>query len=192
MNPINGGCSTGCYGPSNTVHGTNGDDNVHISKADGLLGALGLYEVNVNGQVQYMTKQELENTNFKLGGGDDTLVVDADVKADITADGGSGDDVMVGGGGDDKFKGGCGDDIMLGRGGNDCLDGGCGDDIIAGGKGRDHLKGGCGDDILLGGKNRDHLDGGPGRDYLDGGQGKDTNHGGPGIDFVKFDWADLF
>ncbi|WP_280156074.1 hypothetical protein [Piscinibacter sp. XHJ-5] len=192
MNPIHGGCSPACFPPTNTVHGTNGDDTVHISKADGLLGALGLYEVNVNGQVQYMTKQELENTNFKLGGGDDTLVVDSDVKADITADGGCGDDVMIGGGGDDKFKGGCGDDIMLGRDGNDCLDGGCGDDVIAGGKGRDHLKGGCGDDILLGGKNRDHLDGGPGRDYLDGGPGKDKNHGGPGLDFVKFDWADLF
>ena len=41
---------------SNTVYGTAGNDNVHISKAGGIAGPLGLYEVNVNGNVQYMTK----------------------------------------------------------------------------------------------------------------------------------------
>ena len=41
---------TSPIGPSNTVHGTGGDDSVHISKASGLAGLLGLYEVNVNGQ----------------------------------------------------------------------------------------------------------------------------------------------
>jgi Ca2+-binding RTX toxin-like protein len=192
MNPIHGGCSSSCHGPTHTVNGTCGDDNVHISKADGLLGSLGLYEVNVNGQVQYMTKQELENTNFKLGAGNDTLVVDSDVKADITADGGCGNDVMIGGSGDDHFRGGCGDDIIAGRKGNDCIDGGRGNDWLSGGKGDDHLKGGRGHDVLLGGRGKDHLDGGRGRDCLDGGPGKDTNHGGPGIDFVKFDGRDWF
>jgi hypothetical protein len=88
-------------GPTNTVNGTSGNDTVHIAKASGLAGLMGLYEVTVNGQTQLMTKAQLENTDFQLGAGNDTLVVDANVTADITAHGGCGDDVMVGGQGDD-------------------------------------------------------------------------------------------
>jgi Ca2+-binding RTX toxin-like protein len=189
MSNVNG---CGCSDPSNTVYGTSGNDNVHISKAPGLLGALGLLEVNVNGNVQYMTQQQLENTNFALGAGNDTLVVDSNVKADITADGGAGNDVMVGGGGDDCLSGGKGNDVIFGRGGNDRLEGGKGNDYLSGGKGNDCLSGGKGDDWLNGGKGSDSLHGGKGNDHLDGGKGHDHNHGGPGLDQVKFDWADLF
>ena len=129
---------TSPIGPSNTVHGTGGDDSVHISKASGLAGLLGLYEVNVNGQTSYMTKQQLENTNFELHGGNDTLVVDANVTADITANGGSGDDVMIGGNGDDNLSGGRGDDVIAGRG-NDLLVGGKGLDLLLGGRGADWI-----------------------------------------------------
>jgi Ca2+-binding RTX toxin-like protein len=198
MSHING-CGGG--NPGNTVYGTSGDDNVHISKAPGLLGALGLFEVNVNGNVQYMTRQQLENTDFQLGAGNDTLVVDSNVTADITAHGGSGNDVMIGGGGDDKLSGGSGRDVIAGRGGNDCIDGGKGNDWLSGGAGNDKLYGGNGNDTLLGGKGNDklyggngndELRGGQGHDHLDGGRGHDHNHGGPGLDSVKFDWADLF
>jgi Ca2+-binding RTX toxin-like protein len=136
----------GCFPPPspNTVNGTSGDDFVHVSKADGLLGQLGLYEVNVNGQTQLMTKQQLENTQFNLGAGNDVMVVDEDVKADIKANGGSGDDVMVGGGGDDNFQGGSGNDVIAGRGGNDKIDGGSGNDALLGGRGRDVNHGGPG------------------------------------------------
>ena len=126
---------TSPIGPSNTVHGTGGDDSVHISKASGLAGLLGLYEVNVNGQSSYMTKQQLENTNFELHGGNDTLVVDANVTADITANGGSGDDVMIGG----NLLGGRGNDVMLGGRGNDLLVGGKGLDLLLGGRGADWI-----------------------------------------------------
>ena len=44
--------------------GTPGDDTVHISKAGGLLGAAGFYDVEVNGKHHLMTKQELESTDF--------------------------------------------------------------------------------------------------------------------------------
>jgi hypothetical protein len=157
-----------------TVRGTDGSDLVHISKADGLAGCLGLYEVNVNGQSQYMTRQQLENTRFDLGAGNDVLLVDEDVKAGITADGGKGDDILIGGGGDDTLRGGKGNDIVLGRGG---------DDTLHGGRGADRLFGGDGADTLRGGRGRDHLD---------GGRGRDDAHGGPGRDHVRRDWADLF
>ena len=186
------GCGSSPAALGNTVYGTAGDDNVHISKADGLLGSLGLYEVNVNGNTQYMTKQQLENTNFQLGAGNDTLVVDSNVKADITANGGSGNDVMIGGGGNDRLNGGSGNDIIAGRGGNDCINGGSGNDRLSGGAGNDRIDGGRGNDVLLGGSANDTLNGGRANDYLDGGKGHDHNHGGPGLDQVKFDWADVF
>ena len=159
--------------PGNNVYTGSGDDNVHISKAPGLLGALGLYEVNVNGNVQFMTKQQLENTNFHLGAGNDTLVVDSNVTADIHADGGKGNDVMIGGSGDDTLKGGDGSDIIAGRGGNDHIDGG---------RGRDYLFGGNGNDVIHGGKGNDYIDGGNGNDVEFGGKGNDVLSGGPGFD----------
>jgi len=182
-------------GPSNTVNTGCGNDNVHISKADGLAGLLGLYEVNVNGQTQYMTKSQLENTNFNLGSGNDTLVVDSDVKADITANGGTGNDLMIGGGGDDHLKGGNGNDVIAGRGGNDHIEGGRGRDALFGGSGNDHVEGGRGNDYINGGngndwlqgnRGNDHIDGGNGNDFLQGGQGIDTLHGGPGFDWKQF------
>jgi Ca2+-binding RTX toxin-like protein len=143
--------------PTNTVNGTAGDDSVHISKAGGIAGLLGLYEVNVNGNTQFMTKQQLENTDFQLGNGNDTLVVDSNVTANITAHGGGGDDVMIGGAGNDHFDGGKGNDILAGRGGNDWLSGGKGNDVLLGGKGNDLLVGGQGFDWLSGGKGNDFI-----------------------------------
>ena len=93
-------------GPTNTVNTGCGNDNVHISKAEGLLGLMGYYKVEINGQTQYMNEKQLENTQFNLGGGNDTLVVDSNVKADIHANGGTGNDVMVGGAGNDDLHGG--------------------------------------------------------------------------------------
>ena len=48
----------------------------------------------------------------------------------LTADGGDGDDILVGGAGDDVLLGGAGDDVLLGGAGNDVLDGGPGDNIV--------------------------------------------------------------
>ena len=167
---------------SNTIHGTAGNDNVHISKAGGIAGLLGLYEVNVNGHTQYMTAHQLENTKFELGDGNDTLVVDSNVHVGITADGGRGNDVLVGGGGNDHLSGGRGNDVIFGRGGNDYIDGGKGNDWLSGGTGNDWISGGRGNDVLLGGPGNDVLLGGRGNDLLVGGPGFDLLAGGPGAD----------
>jgi len=159
---------------TNTIHTGPGNDNVHISKAPGLLGLLGLYEVNINGHKQYMTAQQLEHTKFDLGSGDDTLVVDSNVHVGIHADGGSGDDVMIGGSGDDDLHGGSGDDYIAGRDGNDVIDGGSGDDVEYGGRGDDVLLGGSGDDLQVGGD---------GNDIIVGGSGDDSQFGGRGHEF---------
>src|SRR2546430_14158565 len=80
----------------NNVYTGPGNDNVHISKATGLAGLFGMYDVNINGQHQLMTKQQLESTNFKLGGGIDTLAVDSNFTARVHADAGSGNATLTG------------------------------------------------------------------------------------------------
>ncbi len=48
----------------------------------------------------------------------------------LTADGGDGDDELVGGAGNDTLLGGSGDDVLIGGPGQDILDGGTGDNVL--------------------------------------------------------------
>ena len=48
----------------------------------------------------------------------------------LTADGGDGNDVLIGGAGNDTLLGGAGDDILIGGLGIDILDGGPGNNIV--------------------------------------------------------------
>lgn len=83
-----------------------------------------------------------------------------------------GDDVIVGGAGNDKLHGGNGNDFLSGGAGNDKLHGGKGNDTLLGGAGSDHLKGDAGNDTLVfraadhGSRDSDRYDGGNGRDTL--------------------------
>ena len=130
--------------------GTDGADTLHISNAempDTLPGSF--FDVELNGRHKIMSKAELEATTFDLRGGDDTLIVDPNVVANITARGGSGDDTMTGGAGNDRLDGGSGDDRIFGGAGNDRLTGGSGDDYLNGGAGKDILSGGSGDNTIV-------------------------------------------
>ena len=48
----------------------------------------------------------------------------------LTADGGDGNDVLIGSAGNDTLRGGTGDDVLIGGAGLDILDGGPGDNIL--------------------------------------------------------------
>ena len=48
----------------------------------------------------------------------------------LTANGGDGDDVLIGGAGNDTLTGGAGDDVLIGGPGIDILDGGPGDNVL--------------------------------------------------------------
>lgn len=72
------------------------------------------------------------------------------------AEGGAGDDLLVGTAGDDSLAGGTGRDLLRGL---------AGEDILEGGTGLDRLFAGAGDDVLL---SRDRR-----RDVVDGGRGQD-------------------
>ncbi|MBN8474837.1 calcium-binding protein [Sulfuritalea sp.] len=80
-----------------------------------------------------------------------------------------GNDVLVGGAGDDAINGLGGIDTIYGQAGNDSLDGGGGDDALIGYVGNDVLDGGAGNDGLQGGAGNDT--------YLFGnGSGQDVIH----------------
>ena len=84
--------------------------------------------------------------------------------------GGAGDDMMRGANSDDQLIGGQGDDTEYGVGGRDVMSGGSGDDQLNGERGSDRLKGGSGSDVLYG-DIRHFRDG---DDFANGGGGRDT------------------
>src|SRR5205823_5539454 len=77
-----------------------------------------------------------------------------------------------------------GDDLLLGGDGNDTLDGGLGNDHLYGQAGNDTLIGGVGNNILVGGDGNDTLVARFGRNILIGGDGKDKIYGNAGDDIL--------
>jgi Ca2+-binding RTX toxin-like protein len=111
-----------------TVFGTNGDDvAVVVGDAAGT-SVLGLAaQVNITGA-------EAANDRLVLNALDGDDVVEASGLAAgairLAADGGNGDDVLVGSSGDDTLTGGAGDDVLIGGPGQDVLNGAPGNDIL--------------------------------------------------------------
>lgn len=114
------------------------------------------------------------------------------------ADGGAGDDVIMGSQGNDTIIGGFGADQLSGLNGNDQLFGGDDSDpangpdegnLLDGGAGNDSLFGGTTQDTLQGGTSADQLFGGDGADRLTGGLGADVLSGGAGYDVAVYDTA---
>jgi Ca2+-binding RTX toxin-like protein len=62
-------------------------------------------------------------------GGDDVIQASGLTGILLTANGGDGDDVLVGSAGNDTLTGGAGDDVLIGGPGQDILDGGPGNNI---------------------------------------------------------------
>ena len=63
-------------------------------------------------------------------GGDDVIEASGLSGILLTANGGDGDDVLVGSPGNDTLLGGAGDDVLIGGGGQDVLDGGPGSNVV--------------------------------------------------------------
>jgi cyclophilin family peptidyl-prolyl cis-trans isomerase len=166
-------------------------------------------EVNENGEVQVVMNGVMSGT-FLLddvkrlmidgGAGQDEITINEDLAVPSKVIGGSGNDMLVGGGGDDVIRGGRGGDTVAGGGGDDKLRGNRGDDEITGGDGDDRIAGGRddddidgeagddrakghhGDDTMAGGEGDDMLAGGDGDDEIDGNDGDDKLRGGAGND----------
>jgi Concanavalin A-like lectin/glucanases superfamily/Bacterial Ig domain/RTX calcium-binding nonapeptide repeat (4 copies)/Bacterial cadherin-like domain len=88
-----------------------------------------------------------------LCGGDDHYDGGSDRGSDGGSDGGADlaiSQFVFGGTGNDHIKGGRGNDVLSGGAGKDKLFGRAGNDILIGGIGKDKLKGGAGNDLLIG------------------------------------------
>ena len=161
-----------------------------------------------------------EGDMFLGGDGDDYAVGIADFwdsaaprigGGEHYADGGAGNDTLMGEMGADVLLGGDGNDVLRGEnrpagwvstyydnfvwnrsaqsamtslsGGDDYLDGGAGNDLLVGDGGNDILLGGTGDDQLYG--ESDFTQTIAGDDWLDGGEGNDLLFGGAGEDMLS-------
>lgn len=104
---------------------------------------------------------KIASFEVNAGAGDDSVTIAAKVPVPVTLRGGSGDDRLFGGAGNDKLTGGSGEDALYGRAGNDWIFGGRDDDVIYGGPGDDRLVGNSGFNEVFGGpgKNRVTLSG---------------------------------
>ena len=111
-----------------TVHGTNGDD---VAQAFG--DATGVSVVGLATQVNIIGAEAAnDRLTLTMLDGDD-VVEGSGLSAgsiQLTADGGPGADILIGGEGNDVLLGGPGDDVLIGGGGTDILDGGPGDNIV--------------------------------------------------------------
>jgi Ca2+-binding RTX toxin-like protein len=98
---------------------------------------------------------------------------------------------LIGGSGNDIMRGGEGNDVVLGGYDDDTLNGNFGNDVVFGGAHNDTLRGEDGNDILVGdtvpGLNFQDptIVGGPGgNDFIGGGGGNDAAYGGHGNDTI--------
>jgi Ca2+-binding RTX toxin-like protein len=145
-----------------TIEGTDQADTVTVSQAAGqiMITASSQGGAPVTQQFAVGTVRSIIFTGL---GGDDVFINSA--KVAVMADGGDGNDTLIGGPRNDVLIGGAGDDTLAGGGQKDTLLGGDGNDTLMGGNGNDMLLGGAGDDTLIGG---------PGNKQMLGGDGSDT------------------
>lgn len=120
-----------------TVSG--GDRQVDTISIDGTADDDVITFTNVNGKIIVSgLGAEIELTNFDaddrliINGLDGDDIIDASGLSGIllTIDGGDGDDILIGGVGDDTLNGGAGDDVLIGGAGHNTMDGGPGDNIV--------------------------------------------------------------
>src|SRR5262245_16157282 len=107
------------------INATNGNDVINVTNNNGVVTVSGL-------------STEVTISNFEAGdhivinglGGDDAITANGLTGILLTANGGAGNDVLVGSTGNDTLTGGPGDDVLIGGGGIDVLDGGPGNNTV--------------------------------------------------------------
>ena len=111
------------------INGTNADDVINVTDNNGV--------VTVSGLATDVTITGFEAANDRIVinglGGDDVINGFGLGGAMLfTANGGDGNDILIGSRGNDTLSGGAGDDILIGNGGQDVLDGGTGNNNVFG------------------------------------------------------------
>ncbi|MEZ6136520.1 MAG: hypothetical protein R3C53_16615 [Pirellulaceae bacterium] len=122
--------------------------------------------------------------DIDAGSGNDQLMAEPGTNVPLRFNGGTGNDVIIGGRAADILQGYSGNDEIRGGGGNDRIEGGDGNDTLWGGTGDDSISGGYGEDDIFGEAGNDEIWGGDQVDTLRGGLGNDTLHGGGHNDVI--------
>ncbi len=158
----------------------------------------GSLQIVINGGSYMIARNSVSRITYQGRGGNDEFINMTALP--VIAQGGSGNDRLIGGTGIDQLFGQNGDDVLFGNDGDDFLYGGCGNDLLDGGSGADRIRGedgadtifgGAGDDPLLaGGSGNDIIRGGEGNDIIVGEFGNDDLSGGLGNDSVSGDEGD--
>jgi Ca2+-binding RTX toxin-like protein len=115
-------------GASDTIiiNATSGDDVALVFGDNGVVSVVGLStQVNIVG-----FEAANDHIIINAGAGDDVVEASGLAAGAITANGGDGDDILIGSAGNDTLNGDAGDDVLVGNGGIDVLDGGPGDNVI--------------------------------------------------------------
>jgi Ca2+-binding RTX toxin-like protein len=166
------------------VSGNRKNDSIQISSSGAEL------TVAISKQSFQFNTADVASILIDGGGGNDRITIDDGVILDAVIYGGSGNDRMQGGGGDDTIYGDRGNDRVFAGSGDDVVQGGVGNDQIFGGAGLDQLFGEAGQDGLFGEGDDDQLFGGTGPDRLHGGAGNDELFGERGKDQLEGDLGD--
>ena len=153
-----------CFGKAATIVGTSGKDQLIGTRGDDVIVGLG-------------------GPDYIHGKAGDDLICGGPTQGKRFR----GQEILVGGPGNDRISGGRGREQTIGGEGHDTLSGGPGRDVLWGNNGNDRLVGGPGYDALYGEAGDDRLIGGRGYDTLFGGLGDDRLVGGN--DGRYGDWA---
>jgi Ca2+-binding RTX toxin-like protein len=117
----------GADGQADTIvlNATSGDDAIVVTNNNGVITVSGLgADVTITG---FEANDRIVINGL---GGDDVIEAAGLSGMLLTADGGDGDDVLVGSPGNDILLGGAGDDVLVGGAGQDVLDGGPGSNVV--------------------------------------------------------------
>lgn len=172
---------------NNFLHVETGDraDRVHVRNLPN-----DKLQITINDKPHVFDVKSKEDREQELAidthGGDDTVIIDDDVKLRTRVEGGDGDDRIQAGGGRSRLFGGRGNDALVLGSGLGYAAGGEGDDTIIGGSGNGVMYGNKGNDLLIAGSGlatkQTYMDGGDGDDVLFSGSGHTVAHGGNGDD----------
>jgi Ca2+-binding RTX toxin-like protein len=170
------------------INGTSGNDFIKLSQSNNVL-------TLIKNGVTTTYNSRLGYTKIIINGlaGDDAIKIENSVARAVQIFGGTGSDMLQGGGGADLVCGASSvganewaKDVVMGGGGNDSLYAGLrGENEIWGGPGNDQLHAYGGSDVLIGGDGDDVLDAGAGSQTLRGGSGNDLLMCGAGNDEAR-------
>jgi Ca2+-binding RTX toxin-like protein len=176
------------------INGTAGHDFIELTQT------ATHYVVTLNGVATSHAFADVSNIDVKCGDGDDVIVATS-LQLGFYADGGNGNDALIGGHGADTFLGAAGKDVLYGGPNNDRLNGAGGNDKVLGEAGADRCYGGDGNDYIDGGSSNDRIYLNNGLDTAFGSGGNDIFYaidrqrdelfGGSGTDTATCDSGDL-